>query len=309
MNGAEAELYDEYTGLIGRVKAAGVAVKYSVLDKIAEVVLRKMKGIEKKGLFGRVVDLLESYVKALKYETFSIRKHKYGKLAGRINIPIIGKFFQNLWSFYYLSKGITNIDAIYTLRIGEVEYPFFVTTIYEREPLTEEIKRQARKTIGHEQEHAESLIKTILQEKDKYENKEAVNAGVYAELTDFDIIQVENPNVFADSFMAYELWILGRDGRRRFLTTTDEGYEIYRYERPPKLPMLKAYLDVDFKYTIYDMAVGTAETAVKGLAKQRLYEREVRTVIGRTIKERRDLRPDGVANPMTHYIKGYVDLS
>jgi hypothetical protein len=309
MNEDEAKLYDEYSGLIGRLKAASVAAKYSILDKAADVVLKKMKNIEKRGILGKAIDSLESYIGALKHETFSIKKHEYGKLAGRINIPIIGKFFQNLWSFYYLSRGITNIDTIYTLRVGEVEYPFFVTTSYESEPPTDELKRQAKKVIGRESEHAEDLIKTILQEKDKYENKEAVNASVYAELTDFDIMQVEDLDKFANSFMAYELWVLGRDGRRFFVTTTDEGYEIYRYEKPSRLPMLRAYLDVDFRYTIYDMAVGAAETLVKGLAKQRLYEREVRTVIGRTIRERRDLRPDNVANPTTSYIKGYVDLS
>lgn len=309
MNSTEADLYDEYKGLMGRIKAMGNVAKYSILEKVADAVVRRLKRIEKRGLFGRFISYFEQYLTGLKNETFSIKKHQYGRLAGKINIPIIGKFFQNVWSFYYLSKGITNIETIYTVRVGEVEYPFLITTSHETEPPVSELKRRAGKIIGQELEYAEGVIKTVFQEKDKYENKEAVNAGVYAELTDYDIFQPEELGKFANSFIAYELWVIGRDGKRLFVSKTDEGYEIYRYEKPPNIPLLRAYLDVDFRYTVYDMAVGTAETIVKGLAKQRLYEREVGTVIGKTIKDRKDLRPDGVANPMTHYIKGYVDLS
>ena len=310
MNGAEAELYDEYGGLTGRLKAGTKAFKYLFYEKALESFSKSLeqffKRAEEVRFLGVYASSMRDALDGLKTR-YKTEKHKYGRIFGRVNIPLIGKFFQNFWSLYHLSRGLTNIDCIYTIRLGEVEYPFVVETKDETFS-TADIKDRAKDALGREREYASDVVNRVFKNRSKYENVEAVNAGAYLELTDYDLLQVKDPSTYPEPFMAYELWCIGRFGRREFVTTIKDGFEIYRYMRPSNLDMLRSYLEEDFRYTVHDLVIGVTEKALPGLAKQRLYEDEVKRVIGSVIRHHRDLRVDGVPNPITFYIRDHVEL-
>ncbi len=208
---------------------------------------------------------------------FNTKKHTNGLKAFENPIPGLRKIFQNGWSMYHLSNGITTIGAAYTVSKGGTEQPLSLQSPGSP-PL--EIGKKGL---------------------DRYANGESIRANVVNELMDFELARskVVDLNHFPPKYMQAELWFIGRKGKRTPTGTTDnDGNPIFKYERPSKKEYLKFFARMDFMYTAIDTTIGTVERALPaGAAKQHFYEREVDSVIRSTIRHYGNMREDGNENP------------
>ena len=224
----------------------------------------------------------------------SIEKHKNGQIMGNIRgIPLVGNFFQNLWSMGHLAyHGFTDIGAIYTVKKAGQEYAIGLQG--ESSPVINTAMGNVA-NIGQltliannldlTNKYGESDARLRHPETIKgYGNAESVNAGAHMEMTDFDIGKAEEYENFAIKFEAGEYKFIKGKGKATVVGTTPAGDQIIKYERPSRFDMLKFYAKMDFRYTLYDSLIGAGEKALPALAGLRQYEQEVDAVIHNTLR-------------------------
>jgi hypothetical protein len=223
---------------------------------------------------GYLPDIVTAAKNAMR-NRFMVFKHNGGKVAFKNPIKGVNKFIQNFWSLGHLQYGLTDIEHVYTRVEGGNEIPY-------------QIEARGRR------ENFENF--------EKHSNRETVSAGVYAELTDEDILQrkyVPDVTRFMPSYMKAEIWLFGQKGEKTDMGNIGpEGERVFRYSRPSKWDFFRLYTDMDIFYSVYTGIMGAAEKRLPGLAGQRVYEREAQSVIRRTCINH-EPKPD---NPFNYLI-------
>ncbi len=241
--------------------------------------------------------IYNSFKRGLK-TNYNVTKHKHGIDAFKNNIPLLNNVVQNFWSFYHLNDGVSHVDYAYTVERGGSEI-LLGYGIPKGVPSLNKLRDTAQSIQGKEDSHVKSLVENIPPD------SEATNAGVFAELMDYDLYDTKtlrDIGKFQPFYSRAELWFIGRKGKRDVIGQTAAGENIVRYTKPTKGEFWRYYLEMDWVYTVMDKAIGTAERALgPGIAGQRVYEREVGTVIGNTCKRYGVMREDGYMNPFWNY--------
>jgi hypothetical protein len=261
-----------------------------LLNKAGAAIVSKLPDANEHSHIGQIYN---SFKRGLR-TNYNVTKHKHGIDAFKNDIPFLNKVVQNFWSFYHLNGGVSLIDYVYTVERGNKEYLLAYGTPKQAVdiPLLQQIAHEIQ---GRETSYVNSLIKSIPPD------SEATNAGVFAELTDYDLYDTKtlrDISKFQPLYSKAELWFIGRKGKRDVIGQTATGENIVRYKKPSNLQFLQYYLEMDWVYTVMDKAIGAAERALgPGIAGQRVYEREVENVIKNTCRRYGEMREDGYRNP------------
>ncbi|MFH0957007.1 MAG: hypothetical protein V1813_04065 [Candidatus Aenigmatarchaeota archaeon] len=201
-------------------------------------------------------------------------RHANFRQAFKNNVPVLNKVVQNFYSLYATSWGLTNSDitAILTIDGGD----------------------------GKEELHGfeyKGAIRSPDEMRDKMLNKEAINAGVIAELMNEEIETkgIRDIKDFIPLYANSEPFLYGAKGKRSLVNDKD-GKKVFRYERPSRGELFKYYLKNDLTYTILDTAIGLVVPLTE-LAKQGFYEDEVAKVIIGTQGGYGDRNIGGAPNP------------
>jgi hypothetical protein len=281
----EEELYGEGFERPGSDRAN--AIGKLILFKTGENILRAIPNSTSSGVVGQFFNSVKSGLTT----RANIRVHENGKAAFSNPIPVANAFLQNFWSAYHLGDGLTHIDYAYTVERGGREHLLTYGTPQDV-PTLSGLRTVAENIRGSEEARFNMLLDRIPSD------PEAIRSGVIHELTDGDIAEVRDLSKFQPTYSKAELWFIGRKGKRTLLGQTASGENIYAYERPSTADFWKYYGRMDMAYTFLDTAVGAAEKALgPGLAEQRVYEREIDSVIRSTARRYGNTRDDGVDNP------------
>jgi len=263
---------------------------YYALQKLSGAIRDAVKGD------GLIPDVLEAFFGGLneyalsKYHESGLKAFKMPRLGG------LNKIFQNGWSLaHLLYGGLTKIERAYTIRIDGEEYIAHIQSKGQPTPSKnyfEQIISQYKDRIP---QLSSELFKAVAG--GRYENKIARVAGVYAELTDYDVEGlVENPEKILPYFQVSELYAIGNGKRRKIYSFN--GVEIIEYSRD-NIKTLMHHAKTDFLYSIYGLLLSGLEKTFKGLRKVYVYDREARRSIKLALKRK---RPDGYENPFYKYV-------
>lgn len=246
-------------------------------------------------------DQAVNLAKNVSYKLFRAGKHKYGRDLLKNNIPVVNKFVQNGWSLLNLSRGLSRIEALYTaMDPSGNETPICMKMKGEVDPplqVLDELGKQAIIEGRAESVKAEYITGKLAHPTS--ENDEATLAGVYAELTDGDILEkrLVDPTLLKPYYMDQEVWLTGQKGKRTLMGSSP-NVQIVRYDRPSSLDFLKFHLDEDILYTFVDFPYGLVEGIFPAISEQRLYRDEVMVVTRNIRRWKEASRADGIDNPV-----------
>jgi hypothetical protein len=280
----------------------------SVIKMIAyglgEKILRRSPTASSDSVIGGVYNSLRNGL----IQTFNAGKHNEGQRAFENTIPGLKKVIQNLYSFYQLKNGVTTLDEVYTVKWNDVngngnaakEYLLAVHGEKESAMSVDILRTLASRLVGNNlacREQRDNIRRVM--ESDKYGYKEAINAGVYQELTDKDILSPKIMDIqkVPPLYQKAELALFGEKGKKEVAATgTANGhdYTIYRYGKPSTADFWKFYAELDLLYSATGITAGAAERLLKGIGAQRIYLTEITNVLNSSLN-----RYGGSMNPLS----------